>query len=84
MSQGKVKKSVPPPEPVPPDELPPLLKIKQVVQLTGIPERTYWRWSRCGLAPTPVKIGTGVKPAVRYSRDDILEWMAAGCPKWEA
>lgn len=61
--------------------LPALLTSNQAAKLCGCGERTWWRWSRSGLAPAPVKIGAGVRPAVRFSRDDILAWIAAGCPR---
>ena len=47
---------------------------------SGRRRRRYWgwRWSRCGIAPRPVKIGTGKTGAVRYRRDEYMEWIRAG------
>jgi predicted DNA-binding transcriptional regulator AlpA len=59
--------------------LPPLLTTKQTAKLCGCGERTLWRWSRSGVAPPPVKIGGGARAAVRYRRDEYLEWIAGGC-----
>jgi len=59
-----------------------LLDTKQVAELLGIGERTLWRWSRSGIAPRPIKIGK----TVRFSADEIREWVAKGCPRegqWE-
>jgi len=54
-----------------------LLKTKEAAQLCGIGERTLWRWSRCGIAPAPIKIGG----TVRYDRATYLDWIRAGCPR---
>lgn len=58
---------------------PELLTAPQAAKLAGVGERTWWRWSRSGLAPAPIFIGNGPRPAVRYSRQSILEWIADGC-----
>jgi predicted DNA-binding transcriptional regulator AlpA len=67
--------------PTPPGMTPELLTTKQAAQLAGCGERTFWAWSRSGLAPAPVKIGYGTRPAVRYRRGEIMGWIAAGCPR---
>ena len=59
--------------------LPPLLTTAQAAQLATAGERTWWRWSRAGIAPAPLKIGG----AVRYRRDELLAWIADGCPAVE-
>ena len=60
---------------------PELLTSKQAARLAGVSERTWWAWSRSGLAPVPISIGCGLRPAVRYRRGDILAWIASGCPR---
>lgn len=60
-----------------------LLTTQQAAALAGISERTLWRWSRSGLAPRPLQIGAGRKPAIRYRRSDMLTWIADGCPRCE-
>lgn len=60
------------------ETLPPLMTTGQTAKLCGCGERTLWRWSRSGVAPPPVKIGTS---AVRYRREEYLEWIRAGCPR---
>jgi predicted DNA-binding transcriptional regulator AlpA len=57
--------------------VPALLTTKQAAALASVGERTWWRWTRCGIAPPPVKIGG----AVRYRRDEVLQWIADGCPR---
>jgi excisionase family DNA binding protein len=57
--------------------LPELLTTREAAKLLGIGERTLWRHSRSGAAPAPVAIGG----AVRYRRSEILDWIAAGCPR---
>ena len=61
-----------------------LLTSNQAAELCGIGERTLWAWSRSGVSPPPIKIGCGLRPMVGYRRTDILEWIAAGCPKTDA
>jgi predicted DNA-binding transcriptional regulator AlpA len=59
--------------------LPELLTTRQAAQLAGVGERTWWAWSRSGLAPKPVFIGHGTRPACRHRRSAILEWIQGGC-----
>ena len=63
--------------------VPALLTTRQAAELCGISERSWWRWSRTGVAPPPVKIGPGKHGAVRYRRDELLAWISAGCPRVE-
>jgi predicted DNA-binding transcriptional regulator AlpA len=63
--------------------VPELLTTRQAAELCGVGQRTLWRWSRSGMAPRPLKIGTGKQGAVRYSRRAIMEWVAAGCPRMD-
>jgi predicted DNA-binding transcriptional regulator AlpA len=61
--------------------VPELLTTKQAAWLAGVGERTWWAWSRSGLAPRPISIGYGARPAVRYRRSDLLQWIQDGCPR---
>ena len=54
-----------------------LLTTAEAARLLNIGERTLWRHSRSGAAPAPVTIGG----AVRYRRSEILDRIAAGCPR---
>jgi len=58
---------------------PELLTCKEAARLVGCGERTWWRWTRCGLAPAPLKIGIGPRAAVRYRKADIIGWINGGC-----
>ena len=60
---------------------PELLTTKQAAELCGVGERTLWSWSRSGIAPAPIKIGVGLRPAVRYRRSELLQWVQDGCPR---
>ena len=63
-------------------ELPLLLSVKQGAALCGLGISTWWRLLASGKAPKPPKIGG----SVRWPRDEIFAWVAAGCParaKWE-
>jgi excisionase family DNA binding protein len=57
--------------------VPKLLTTREAAELLNCGERTLWRWSRSGIAPAPVRIGG----TVRYRRDDLLAWIADGCPR---
>jgi len=61
--------------------LPALLDSRQAAELLHCGQRTLWRWSRSGVCPAPLKIGNGTRPAVRFSRDELLAWIADGCPR---
>lgn len=58
-----------------------LLTTKQAAAMCACGERTFWRWSRSGIAPSPIKIGDGKRAAVRYSRRAIMEWLEGGCAR---
>ena len=61
--------------------VPELLTTAEAARLCNVGERTLWRWSRCGIAPRPIKIGAGKNGAVRFRRDEYLKWIHAGCPR---
>jgi len=63
------------------ESTPGLLTTAEVAKMLSLGERTVWRWSRSGVMPSPVKLGAGRRPSVRYRRSEIVEWMEAGCPK---
>jgi predicted DNA-binding transcriptional regulator AlpA len=63
------------------DALPALIDTHQAARLLGIGERTLWRWSRSGVCPGPIFVGCGVRPSVKFSRDELLAWVEAGCPR---
>lgn len=58
--------------------VPELLTTAEAARLCNVGERTLWRWSRCGIAPAPLKIGGS---AVRYRRDEYLAWIDQRCPR---
>ena len=57
-----------------------LLTENEVLEIVGTHRTTWRRWVAAGVAPKPVQIGKGLKPAIRYRRYDIEEWIADGCP----
>lgn len=63
------------------DDGPELLTVKQAAALCGCGERTWWRWTRSGLAPRPVQIGHGRRPACRWPKQNLLDWISRGCPR---
>lgn len=64
--------------------VPELLTTKQAAELCGCGERTLWSWSRSGISPAPLKIGCGLRPAVRFRRQELVEWIGNGCPRVDA
>ncbi len=56
-----------------------LLTAKESANVAGCGLRTWLRWSACGLAPKPVKIGLGVRPATRWARAELEDWIGNGC-----
>jgi len=50
---------------------------RQFAIMLQVSKRTLWRLRSAGKIPRPMRVG-GI---VRWKLDDILQWMAAGCPK---
>lgn len=67
--------------PTPDEIVPELIDTHDAARLLGIGTRTLWRWSNSGLAPAPLKIGRGLRAAVRFRRSELLQWIADGCPR---
>ena len=59
--------------------VPELATTAQAARLCNCDERTFRRWSRSGAAPAPVKLNGGT--LVRYRRQELLDWIAAGWPR---
>jgi len=60
-----------------------LLSAAQLAKELSISTRTISRLASSGKLPKPIAIGR----SVRWRRDDIVSWLAAGAPdrkKWEA
>ena len=55
-----------------------LLTTAEAAVLCGMGERSLYRFSKAGMAPSPVTIGPGTR---RYRRADLLAWIRAGCPR---
>lgn len=62
-----------------PEIQPELLTTREAATLINCGERSLWRWARSGLAPAPIRIGSGPRAAVRYRRRDLLAWLENGC-----
>ncbi len=62
-------------------DLPLLLSSRQAAALAGIPERSWWRFTHSGRAPKPIKLTPGKQGLVRFRRDEVEAWVAAGCPR---
>jgi predicted DNA-binding transcriptional regulator AlpA len=60
--------------------VPELMTTAEVAKLISAGGRTVWRWSRSGVMPAPVKLGSGPRAAVRFRRGEIVDWINAGCP----
>lgn len=54
-----------------------LLTARELADMLNVSVRTVWRLRSSAAIPTPVRI----RGAVRWNRDDIIHWLAAGCPE---
>ena len=54
-----------------------LLTRKQVEERTALKRSKIYNLLSTGEFPQPVRIGTGIKPAVRWSAAEIDDWIAA-------
>ena len=53
-----------------------LLTVSVVAEICGVAPATIRRMTDSGAMPLPVRLGR----AVRYRRDDIMDWIDDGCP----
>jgi excisionase family DNA binding protein len=53
-----------------------LLSVRAVADLLGVSVRHVYRLADAGRIPAPVRLGA----LVRWPRQSILDWIAAGCP----
>jgi predicted DNA-binding transcriptional regulator AlpA len=75
-------KALKPIAPAAPTPVPVLIGAESVGQLIELSGRTVRRYRSMGKLPAPLKVGG----AVRWRRQEILDWIAAGCPDrrtWE-
>jgi prophage regulatory protein len=54
-----------------------LLSAAESAEMAGVAKRSWWRYVSSGKAPAPVRLGG----AVRWRRNELAEWIAAGCPR---
>jgi predicted DNA-binding transcriptional regulator AlpA len=60
-----------------------LLNAKALGQILALSKRQIFRLNSCGKIPAPIRIGG----AVRWSGQEIADWLAAGAPDretWQA
>ena len=60
-----------------PGKMPVMLTVNQVAKMLNCSTRTIYRLTDLGRMPRPVKLNS----LVRWPRDVIERWVAAGCPK---
>ena len=58
------------------DREPVLLSANNVAQMLQVSTRTLWRLLAAGKLINPVKLGR----SVRWRKDELMQWIAAGCP----
>ena len=58
----------------------PLLDAKGAAQLCMISESMFYKLSRTGKTPAPVRVGT----LLRWRRKELLDWIVKGCPDDDA
>ncbi|WP_148593956.1 helix-turn-helix transcriptional regulator [Aquisphaera giovannonii] len=57
---------------------PDVLTVKDLAARLSISTRQVWRLADAGMLPAPLRIGWRT---VRWSREAIDQWIAAGCPR---
>jgi excisionase family DNA binding protein len=57
----------------------PFLTIADLAAMLRVDRRTVERWASSGRIPTSARVQLGPR-AVRYRREAIEQWIAAGCP----
>jgi len=60
-----------------------LIDARAAARLCGIGRTSWYGLLSAGRVPEPIRLGR----AVRWRRDELIAWIAAGCPprhKWEA
>lgn len=60
-------------------QLPPLIDVRQMAKLLSCSPRHVHRLVRAGRCVQPVRLGA----LVRFRRDSVEQWIAAGCPAQE-
>lgn len=68
--------ATPAPSPSPPSSSL-LLPARQAAQLCGVSVATWHRMVAAGRTPAPIRLSAG---CVRWRRDELADWVAAGCP----
>ena len=53
-----------------------LITAAQVAEMLNVSLRTLWRLKSAGKLPAPVRLGG----AVRWRTQEVLQWIAEGCP----
>ena len=59
-----------------PDSEPVLLPASRVAKMLQVSTRTLWRLLAADKIINPVKLGR----SVRWRKDELMKWIAAGCP----
>ena len=60
-----------------------LLTVERAAQLLGIGRTHFYKLHDSGRVPLPVRLGK----SIRWRREELLDWIKAGCPErsaWEA
>jgi excisionase family DNA binding protein len=58
------------------DQEPVLLPASKVARMLQVSTRTLWRLLAAGKMINPIKLGR----SVRWRKDELMKWIAAGCP----
>jgi len=53
-----------------------LITVEEFAELMRTSVRSIWRWNSAHSLPKPVRVGR----AVRWRREEVMEWIKAGCP----
>lgn len=54
-----------------------LMTAEEIAELLRLSVRSVWRLRSAGGIPKPLRIGSAT---IRWRRNEIMEWVKAGCP----
>jgi predicted DNA-binding transcriptional regulator AlpA len=63
--------------PTPTAEQPPVITKRRVAAMIDVTTRTIDRWVSLGTFPSPLRLGNGVRPRVRWRRSDVEAFLSS-------
>ncbi|WP_458251066.1 helix-turn-helix transcriptional regulator [Geobacter anodireducens] len=51
-----------------------MIRLPEILNLTGVSRSTIWRWIKAGYFPRPVRMSPGT---IGWKSTDVLDWLAS-------